>query len=1094
MESVSGSLAMDSHGRLTGQLMSSINTDDKFAGGGSKQGTDHENMSLHSRSDQSETRTTQSHFVEGEKNDIFGNDKDSFRQYLSPPTLANENVQKDAVDFRFTSVASSELEPSRRKRRKPLIPPQKFAVSRLKAHLTDVSESEDDPQEESTTESDYPDYDHGQINAAHALNNFHSPQRVVRSTSLRKPTQNGKLIDELIQKAVETALHSICHVRQNDVAEPKHLIETAFNNMEPGIYHLVEQAFRSTFANVKGQLPFESTTCSEIGNMNPTFVDVASVNGCPELETRTFHSAEKTENWQHRLSAETVEEQPVFVECSESQKPLFSIGNLAFNTDCNDRNLSYYDRASVENGCSVKKRPSIMDENLMQRRMILPPHYNQSDSNKGVPSDNSTLEHPVLCSESTSAAAYIADKTRAASIMSGFGRVHQSFSPPAHLLRPLSQSGKQLLSQHRPLEYTPISSSPSTEVMSFSSAALTETGTGITSPHSTLTGSRVQQGPAASILAAALNFVNPLWGSRRFDVENTIQSLPPHSVLGTWPVITTSPTKGPEFAVAPTLLPFGVHSHCPPLNVPMNAGLAHASYQPTAAQTYVLPNNFPVNQSDEQTEAIPLVVRRNVKNEQSGEENKKGGAQAASLYFDAAGIQQPSVSVTYGGSSVSRRRRTKVTDTRLNARGALRQATDTWAPHQCQPSNVENYPTLPDLGEATKSSLTYLHGGSFRYPVRCVDYGVNHPWISPQLFQEPRLNSGSSSPSPSSVRFSSGPRDGMTESDRLRGPSDRRQTSDTMPHLKPHDSPTAVSPEGVEGNNFEQTLTKVLKPITNSRGQRTMNSLMEQIDSYTAFPKNVWFGQRPSSDLTHCTAPYLPCNGRPIFDALNSGRGRFSEASKLLPTLTTYEKHSGGPTRRAPSNPLFIPISRCNSSSPVDVDCASSLHRSDGMRLTSTLTPVHLRKAKLMFFYTRYPNSTLIKLYFPDVKFYKNNTAQLVKWFSNFREFYYIQMEKFARVAISEGVRTPDEIHVTTESELYRALNLHYNRNHQLEVPDHFRVVVEATLREFFNALMNGKDAEQSWKKPIYKIIARMDQPVPEFFKNPNWMEQLTDG
>ncbi|KAA3678146.1 uncharacterized protein DEA37_0004025 [Paragonimus westermani] len=62
------------------------------------------------------------------------------------------------------------------------------------------------------------------------------------------------------------------------------------------------------------------------------------------------------------------------------------------------------------------------------------------------------------------------------------------------------------------------------------------------------------------------------------------------------------------------------------------------------------------------------------------------------------------------------------------------------------------------------------------------------------------------------------------------------------------------------------------------------------------------------------------------------------------------------------------------------------------------------------------------------------------------------------------------------------------------KVPDHFRVAVEATLREFFNALMSGKDVEQSWKKPIYKIIARMDQPVPEFFKNPNWMEQLADG
>ncbi|GIY42140.1 homeobox protein prospero [Caerostris darwini] len=52
---------------------------------------------------------------------------------------------------------------------------------------------------------------------------------------------------------------------------------------------------------------------------------------------------------------------------------------------------------------------------------------------------------------------------------------------------------------------------------------------------------------------------------------------------------------------------------------------------------------------------------------------------------------------------------------------------------------------------------------------------------------------------------------------------------------------------------------------------------------------------------------------------------------------------------------------------------------------TSTLTPMHLRKAKLMFFFARYPSSAVLKMYFPDIRFNKNNTAQLVKWFSNFR-------------------------------------------------------------------------------------------------------------
>jgi len=51
--------------------------------------------------------------------------------------------------------------------------------------------------------------------------------------------------------------------------------------------------------------------------------------------------------------------------------------------------------------------------------------------------------------------------------------------------------------------------------------------------------------------------------------------------------------------------------------------------------------------------------------------------------------------------------------------------------------------------------------------------------------------------------------------------------------------------------------------------------------------------------------------------------------------------------------------------------------------------------------------------------------------------------------------------------------------------------VVESTLREFFRAIQGGKDTEQSWKKSIYKIISRMDDPVPEYFKSPNFLEQL---
>ena len=50
------------------------------------------------------------------------------------------------------------------------------------------------------------------------------------------------------------------------------------------------------------------------------------------------------------------------------------------------------------------------------------------------------------------------------------------------------------------------------------------------------------------------------------------------------------------------------------------------------------------------------------------------------------------------------------------------------------------------------------------------------------------------------------------------------------------------------------------------------------------------------------------------------------------------------------------------------------------------------------------------------------------------REFYYIQMEKYARQALSEGIKNSEDIHVSVDSELYRVLNLHYNRNNHIEV------------------------------------------------------------
>lgn len=43
-------------------------------------------------------------------------------------------------------------------------------------------------------------------------------------------------------------------------------------------------------------------------------------------------------------------------------------------------------------------------------------------------------------------------------------------------------------------------------------------------------------------------------------------------------------------------------------------------------------------------------------------------------------------------------------------------------------------------------------------------------------------------------------------------------------------------------------------------------------------------------------------------------------------------------------------------------------------------------------------------------------------------------MEKYARAAIADGIKNADDIHVSIDSDIYRVLNLHYNRNNHIEV------------------------------------------------------------
>jgi len=65
------------------------------------------------------------------------------------------------------------------------------------------------------------------------------------------------------------------------------------------------------------------------------------------------------------------------------------------------------------------------------------------------------------------------------------------------------------------------------------------------------------------------------------------------------------------------------------------------------------------------------------------------------------------------------------------------------------------------------------------------------------------------------------------------------------------------------------------------------------------------------------------------------------------------------------------------------------------------------------------------------------------------REFFYIQMEKYSRQALAEGVKTVTDLVVTADCELFRVLVLHYNRNNQIEVVGHSRTFFHISTQPF---------------------------------------------
>ncbi|TPP60103.1 Prospero homeobox protein 1 [Fasciola gigantica] len=107
----------------------------------------------------------------------------------------------------------------------------------------------------------------------------------------------------------------------------------------------------------------------------------------------------------------------------------------------------------------------------------------------------------------------------------------------------------------------------------------------------------------------------------------------------------------------------------------------------------------------------------------------------------------------------------------------------------------------------------------------------------------------------------------------------------------------------------------------------------------------------------------------------------FADVERSIP-------HDGSLDLRVHREGKNIPIEEQSiSRRPVTQTSYQLVDKSEIIDTTKTLTlnGRHLKRAKLMFLYSRYPSSSALKAFFPDVIFTRSTTAQMVKWFSNFR-------------------------------------------------------------------------------------------------------------
>ncbi|KAA3678144.1 uncharacterized protein DEA37_0004023 [Paragonimus westermani] len=880
---------------------------------------------------------------------------------------------------------------NRRKRRKPLAPPQRLAVSQLNCESYGGSSIESDVDSLEGTNV------RKERKRCKLFKRSNSPPKPeVAAENYKKETgtdislpqrhhpniaEDSQFIADLSRQTVEAVRQSICLNQTDSDGETDRFIEQTLANLEPHIWRIMGQSLRSSIETIREQVMArlqQNVKEPEIrlaDTSSPESVKLADSLGCKVTSNQSAIAQQLKPKRQE--SSVAVENDVCNGEnlSDTMRNSSFLIGSLTQTTARSEQ-----EKWILKTSCSTKINIVSDDVNFSspQQLAVEKPLNTSSFTNISV-TEEELAKHDPLSVNSSEPEVTTKDasnpNTDRLYYSSHCIRYSNSLSPSSTTL--FSKTHGQLDDRSTETTLTDLPRSERHKIQRMSDVA-NYLNFGQVTPEvapvlTASTRSLSRPDSAAIALASALGLPPSCLSNKTNNYETTpMSNLTPYPMFMPWTSAVNSVTKSDTPVLPYSTVPLGLFPYMSPveLETPLQSGLLEN--KPDFSMSSVNAN-YPV---EEQTEALALVVRKASKDEYGSFDLKQFSSVYNPVVCTAINGSQSSNSraVIYNGLALSRRRRTKVTDTRLGPRGSCRMNTSCGSPHHTnQTSCFTEHTTTGLLNIQDDRKHLFSHGNMLGNENLCrtmrqtaAEIDRNPPLLSPT---EVRMNSSSSSPSPNSFRLSSSVREPGVESELHCGLFDKPKvpppftppnfpSSSGLMTCKTTMSPFSISSRVLEGQTtkrfsprqceyetFEQVIAKAFKQTPQTFRQRTMVPIINAMNDSLASGKQFsiptcspYFNHPRVPGGASFSSHLLPASEELLCSQTSSNsmdHGSSIEGSTQ--PRNTFSKQMNGLHKRNTNNSAFLGEPYSSTDDQMDTDVTSGHHCTDGRRMVSNL-------------------------------------------------------------------------------------------------------------------------------------------------------------